>query len=87
MSSKLPHGIRNDLYLRGSSVACVWLALDQADLDHRILLWVERNGCDRGPVPGLPSPSPWIALPRLLVERMAACEQRAILPGMVATGW
>jgi hypothetical protein len=38
--------------------------------------------CDRCPVPGLTAPAPRIALARLLIERAAAGEQCAILPGM-----
>ena len=58
------------------------MALEQSGLDHGIPLWVERHGCHRRPVPGLTAPASRIALARLLIESVAASEQRAILPGM-----
>jgi hypothetical protein len=51
-------------------------------LDKRIALWIERDDGDRRPVSGLPAPASWVALPRILINRMAGLEQRAILPGM-----
>ena len=82
MSSKLPHGMCNDLCLCGTSVSCVCLAVDRSGLDRRIPLWVERDGCHWRPVPGLTAPASRMALPRLLVESVPAGEQRMILPGM-----
>src|SRR5918911_3706585 len=82
MSSKLPHGMRNDLYLCGASVSCVCFALEQGGLDHGIPLWVECHSCDRRPVPGLTTPASRVVRARLLIECVAASEQRAILPSM-----
>src|SRR5918912_2327622 len=82
MSSKLPHGVCNDLYLCGTSVLCVCLALGQGGLDHRIPLGVECHGGHWRPVAGLTAPASRIARAGLLIERMAAGEQRTILPGM-----
>src|SRR3954471_8753990 len=86
MSSKLPHGMRNDLCLCDPSVSCVRLALDQRGLDHGIPLRVECHGCDWRPVPGLAAPASWIALASFLVERVAASKQRPVLSGMALSG-
>src|SRR3954468_10003774 len=82
MSSELPHGIGNDFCLCGTSVLCVYLAIDQSGLDHRIPLWVECHGGHGRPIAGLAAPAPWVARASLLIERVAASKQRPVLSGM-----
>src|SRR3954471_9453098 len=86
MSSKLPHGMRNDLCLCDPSVSCVRLALEQGGLDHGIPLRVECHGCDRRPVPGLTAPASRIAFASLLIECMAVTKQCAIQTCMALSG-
>src|SRR4051812_15993510 len=51
-------------------------------LDDAVALWIEGDGADRCPVAGRPTPALRVALPCLLVDRVAGGEHGAILPGM-----
>ena len=49
---------------------------------HGVALWIEGDGANRCPIAGRPTPALRVALPCLLVERVAGSEHGAILPGM-----
>jgi hypothetical protein len=58
------------------------LGLGHSGLDHRVSLWIECHGANRRPVAGLAAPASRVGMSRLLVEFVAAGQQRAVLPGM-----
>jgi hypothetical protein len=70
MSSELPHGVRNDLSLYGTSVSLIGLALGQGGLDHRISLGIACHGGHWRPVAGLAASASRIARAGLLIEPM-----------------
>jgi hypothetical protein len=50
--------------------------------DDSVALRIEGDDANRCPVSGLPAPTPWVAVPRILIDRVAGAEHGAILPGM-----